>query len=133
MINEKYLKKFNGNPGVDKKLLLDLNLPDNTPSDYLSFLQLHNGGEGFIGEEYLILYKVEDLKQMNANYEVEKFTPGIFLIGSNGGGEAIAFDLRENQSKVILIPFMFEYDAIIELGKNMEEFFQKVYEKGYFG
>jgi len=132
MINKKYLEKFNGNNGITNEALLKLELPSSLPQDYLELLQQHNGGEGFINNEYLILYKADELKQMNSGYEVEKYTPGIFLIGSNGGGEAVAFDLRDKQTKVILIPFMFEYDAIVELGNNMSEFFKRVYESGYF-
>ena len=132
MIDKKYFEKFNGNVGITKEELLKLKLPKNLPLDYLELLQLYNGGEGFVGEEYLILYSAEELKQMNATYEIEKYTPGIFLIGSNGGDEAIAFDLRNSLIKVILIPFMFEYKAIIELGNNMSKFFKKVFEIGYF-
>ena len=57
MLNNKYLEKFNGNPGISDKLLLKLQLPKNIPLDYLDFIKVHNGGEGFVGKEYIILYK----------------------------------------------------------------------------
>jgi hypothetical protein len=53
-----------------------------------------NGGEGFIGENYLRAWPVEDLIQSNKDYRVDEAAPGLFLFGSSGGGEAFAFDTR---------------------------------------
>lgn len=76
------------------------------PDDYLEFLQEANGGEGFIGEEYLILWKAEELESFNREYEVEKYAPGIFLFGSNGGCEGFGFDTRSTSCKVVQVPFI---------------------------
>lgn len=76
------------------------------PDDYLSFLSEANGGEGFIGEEYLILWKAEELEQFNREYEVETYAPGLFLFGSNGGGEGFGFDTRSRPYKVVQVPFV---------------------------
>ncbi|MCX2781310.1 SMI1/KNR4 family protein [Microbulbifer thermotolerans] len=76
------------------------------PDDYLDFLQDANGGEGFIGEEYLILWKAEELETFNREYEVEKYAPGIFLFGSNGGGEGFGFDTRSTPYKIVQVPFV---------------------------
>lgn len=76
------------------------------PEDYRSFFLKMNGGEGFIGEEYLILWKVDELEQFNKEYEVEKYAPGLFLFASNGGGEGFAFDTRSLPFKVVQVPFI---------------------------
>lgn len=76
------------------------------PDDFLSFLSESNGGEGFVGDEYLILWKAEELTSFNKEYEVEKYAPGIFLFGSNGGGEGFGFDTRSQPYKVVEIPFI---------------------------
>ena len=76
------------------------------PKDYLSVFSELNGGEGFVGEEYLVLFKAEELMQFNKEYEVEKYAPGIFLFGSNGGGEGFGFDSRSQAKKVVEIPFI---------------------------
>ncbi|PID44177.1 MAG: cell wall assembly protein [Proteobacteria bacterium] len=76
------------------------------PDDYLSVLSESNGGEGFVGEEYFILWKAEELISFNKEYEVEKYAPGIFLFGSNGGGEGFGFDTRTKPYKVVEIPFI---------------------------
>lgn len=132
MIDKKYFLKFNGNQGVSKEFIQNFNLPKNIPFDYFEFLQLYDGGEGFIGEEYIIFYKVEELMQINNSYEVEKYLPGVFLIGSNGGSEAIAIDLRKNNSKYILISFLFEEGSIVELGRAMSDFLNRIFKKGFF-
>lgn len=76
------------------------------PDDYLSCLVEANGGEGFIGEEYLILWKIEELEQFNREYEVETYAPGLFLFGSNGGGEGFGFDTRSKPYKIVQVPFI---------------------------
>lgn len=85
---------------IEKKLEIKL------PSDYLFFLRQANGGEGFIGESYLILWKAEELEPYNKDYQVEEYAPGVFLFGSSGGGEAFGFDTRALPYKVIQIPFV---------------------------
>lgn len=76
------------------------------PSDYLNFLRSQNGGEGFIGNNYLILWKVEELAPFNQEYEVEKYAPGIILFGSNGGGEGFGFDTNKETMPIVQIPFI---------------------------
>ena len=56
------------------------------PKDYIEFMKKHNGGEGDIGETWLIIYPLEELKEINDDYESEEFLPGHIIIGSNGGG-----------------------------------------------
>lgn len=76
------------------------------PSDYLQFIGEHDGGEGFIGDNYLILWSSGELATFNHEYEVEQYAPGIVLIGSDGGGEGYGFDTREASMPVVRIPFI---------------------------
>jgi hypothetical protein len=46
------------------------------------------------------------LIEYNKGYKVAEFAPGFFLIGSDGGGEAYAFDLSSLDSAVLEIPFI---------------------------
>ncbi|MCP4177198.1 MAG: hypothetical protein GY756_05470 [bacterium] len=71
------LKKFNSNAGISKAKLSTIGLPSEVPEEYLNFLEFCNGGEGFIGEEYLILYKAEEIQQKNLDYAVSDIIPGI--------------------------------------------------------
>src|SRR4051812_43533828 len=76
------------------------------PSDYLDFLRQHNGGEGFIGDNYVIFWKAEELVRFNHEYEVEKYAPGILLFGSSGGGEGYGFDTDSGAMPIVCIPFI---------------------------
>jgi hypothetical protein len=76
------------------------------PGQYLAFLRKANGGEGFVGEEYAMLWRCEDLIGHNQSYQVEELAPGFFLIGSNGGGEAYAFDVSSGSSVLYQLPFI---------------------------
>jgi len=128
-----FLGNFNLNPPVIGDLILEF---ENTsgvklPEDYVSFLRLGNGGEGFIGlSSYTILWKLEELQQFNEEYEVSKYAPGLFLIGSNGGGEAFAFDTRDAGLAVVQVPFVgmdIEYAEV--LGATFTQFLQRLYEE----
>ena len=35
------------------------------PEQYIDFMKRHNGGEGDIGESWLILFALEELQEMN--------------------------------------------------------------------
>jgi hypothetical protein len=78
----------------------------NLPQDYVEFLRKHNGGEGFIGDDYFILWKAQELDRFNLEYEVEEYAPGIFLFGSSGGGEGYGFDTREKGLRIVRLPFI---------------------------
>ena len=76
------------------------------PADYVAFLRCHNGGEGFIGENYFIFWKAEELVTFNREYEVEQYAPGIFLFGSSGGGEGYGFDTQWSEVPIVRVPFI---------------------------
>jgi hypothetical protein len=50
------------------------------PPDYVQFLEQMNGGEGFIGRNYLMAWSIEDLIQSNNDYQVEEYAPGLFYL-----------------------------------------------------
>ena len=61
------------------------------PDGYTAFLGRGDGGEGFIGERYVRLWRAEELIGMNRGYNVAEFFPDVFFIGTDGAGEAYAF------------------------------------------
>ena len=62
------------------------------PDDYIEFITEFNGGEGLIGDQnYLEIWKIEDLIPMNEKYEVDKYANGYFVFASNSGVTAYAF------------------------------------------
>lgn len=76
------------------------------PSDYREFLLRSNGGEGFIGSHYLVLWQAEELAIFNADYQVQECAPGFLLFGADGGGEGLAFDTRTAPFPVVQLPFV---------------------------
>lgn len=52
------------------------------PEDYLTFMAEHNGGEGPIGENnYGRFFTMEELEEINDEYDVQKNWPGYAVIG----------------------------------------------------
>lgn len=105
---DKLLAKFNSNPPASDVTLRHFEVESGLRLDegYGAFLLRSNGGEGFIGSHYVILWRIEELLEFGKAYQVEEYAPGLFLFGSDGGGEAFAFDLRNSQSKVVSVPFV---------------------------
>lgn len=105
---KRLLAKFNGNPPADANAIRQLETDAGLclPEDYAKFLQGVDGGEGFVGNAYLILWRAGELVEMNKAYQVAEYAPGLFLFGSDGGGEAFAFDTRADARPIVSVPFV---------------------------
>ena len=70
--------------------------PARLPPMYLELLAFSNGGEGPLPVDpfNLCLYSAEDVIEIERERSYREFFPGLFVIGGNGGGEAIALDVR---------------------------------------
>jgi hypothetical protein len=105
---EKLLTGFSAQPGATEQVLQTveqaLSMP--LPADYRIFLLQSNGGEGFIGKHYLILWRAEELFQFNRDYQVDDYAPGFLMFGSDGGGDGFAFDKRTSPFRVMEVPFI---------------------------
>ncbi|HDS3804125.1 TPA: SMI1/KNR4 family protein [Stenotrophomonas maltophilia] len=76
------------------------------PESYIEFFKAHDGGEGFIGDGYIIFWRVEEVVDFNREYEAGTYAPGIFLFASNGGGEGYGFDTSDVAMPVVRVPFI---------------------------
>src|ERR1700739_4844278 len=76
------------------------------PESYFAFLTRANGGEGFIGDRYVRLWRAEELAELNRAYKTAEFFANLFFIGSDGGGEACAFDLSRTDAPAFEVPFI---------------------------
>ena len=100
--------------------------PFELPESYLRFLAFSDGGEGPLPDMPLniCLYPSEETAQIAADRIFEEFFPHLFVIGGNGGGEAIAFDLRGTLPPGVVyfdmiggspLPLAPSFDALIDI------------------
>lgn len=96
------------------------------PGYYRTFLLQSNGGNGFIGEHYLVLWRVEDFLQFNQEYELFKYAPGLLAFASTGGGEGFAFSIENVPGKVFQIPFIgLSLAGAIPVADSFEHFLKR--------
>jgi hypothetical protein len=103
----KWNRKAPASPGSIDRLVVESKVE--LPGEYLTLLRYSNGGEGELGVKpgWFQLWPAEEVVALNESYEVEQNVPGFFGIGSNGGGELLAFDTRGGKPwKVVMIPFI---------------------------
>jgi hypothetical protein len=129
MKTEDILRGWQLNVGASEDAICDAvsSIGCSLPSDYMQFLRDYDGGEGFIGDNYVILWKAEELNVFNREYEVEQYAPGLLLIGSNGGGEGYGFDMRDSTLPVIRIPFIgMELRYVRVVGSGFTDFLNRL-------
>jgi hypothetical protein len=107
--------------GLESKLRIKL------PNQYINFMMQSNGAEGSIGNSYLVIWPIENIEQLNVDYAVNEFTPGLVYFGSDGAGMAYAFDNREENTTIVEFPFESIHIEDAKLrGKTFLEFLQHI-------
>lgn len=92
------------------------------PKEYLDYLFSTESKYEF-GGAYLV--EADELLQHNTDYEAAELYPGYFLIGSNGGGEALAIEKATNN--FVLTPFIgHDEETPIVIGRTWGEFLQRL-------
>jgi hypothetical protein len=80
-----------------------------------------------------MLWRAKDLAEMNEGYNFTELAPTILAIGSNGGGEAYAFDRRTAEPSLVLIPFIdMNLDVAIPIAKSFYAFLERIYTSDLF-
>jgi len=91
-------REWRGTDGASPELLERLRkvMPADLPPEYFQLLAFSNGGEGPLPVEpyNFCLDEAEYAAKQYADKVFHEYFPGLFVIGGNGGGEAIAFDMR---------------------------------------
>lgn len=103
-----------------KKLEQQLGFP--LPASYHSLLV---AAKAHTKKLLFLLYSVDQVIKLNKTYRGETFAPGAFLVGSDGGGEALVLDVRDGSptnGQFYFMPFipMGWKDAILA-GSTLEE------------
>ena len=110
---------------------LDIRLPQ----DYREVMRRSDGGEAEFGESWIRLWCVTDLVEHNEGYEAEALAPGFTFFGSDGGGEAYAWDWRQTRrSLYVVIPFISpDPQAAVPCGESFEAFLTTLFSGIPFG
>ena len=86
------------------------------PKEYVEFMKEHNGGEGDTGESWLVLFPIEELKEINDDYH--DFLPdGSIIIGSNGSGELFGLN---SDGKYFIVPEIIEEEYLEVVGDSID-------------
>ena len=106
---------------------LGISLPD----QYKEFMIETNGAEGFVGvNSYLAIWPIDQIVQLNDEYAVKEFTPGLVYFGSDGGGMAYAFDCRDEITSIVEFPFeSIDVEDARSCGRTFNEFMQNLYSR----
>lgn len=68
-------------------------VPAIVPSGHAELLERYNGVEGFVGpEQYLMLWRAEQIEELNLAYSVAQYLPGVLLIGTDGADTGFGVD-----------------------------------------
>jgi hypothetical protein len=98
------------------------------PEDYKFYLLNYLGNESFLGNEYVILWDLNELVEMNNDYQITDNLTNTIGIGGNGSSEFIAIEFTENNEyRIVLSPFIdLNKDYHIEIGNSFTDFFERL-------
>lgn len=97
--------------------------PRPLPPAYLDFLSWSNGGEGSVGDYYVSIWPAEEVLELNEGYEVRQYVPGLLAFGTDGGGEAFAFDYRREGSPIVRVPLGdLAYESVLDVASDLVAF-----------
>ena len=126
-------RDWNAVPGASDEAIDRLRkaVPIRLPESYVSLLRLTNGGEGPLSRPpfYFCLDSAEYVADVVVNKTHEEFFPGFLMIGSNGGGEFIAFDLRTPGTLPLVALDMNNADlteTVLPVAENFDAFIEVV-------
>ena len=93
---------------------------------YQEFLLWSDGGEGYIGYNYLSLWSLKTLLQLNKDYSIKKnLGDNYFVFGTDGGSNCYGFDFS-NEGVIFTSPLGdLVQEEITTLAKNFDEFINK--------
>jgi hypothetical protein len=117
-------------PEADLQELRELS-PVQLPETYFELLADANGYEGALSVDplWLILYPAHEVIDIAQKGVFKEFFPGFFVIGGNGGGEAVAFDTRPGREGRVITFDMTNIDleeSVMEVAPSFDELLAKV-------
>ena len=129
---EKLLGELDRGPGASEESIQSLlaHIGRSLPVDYIDLLRRMDGADGPFGDGYLVLWSSSKVADANVSYDVEKYAPGMLLIGSDGGDTAYGLDLRptaNDDEKYIETDFIgMGWDSIFFCAGSIEELLKHI-------
>lgn len=99
------------------------------PEDYNEFLTNYTGFENHIGEQYVIVWDLNELMEFNTDYEVFELIQNGLGIGSNGSSEMIVLKMDDNKEfKILLVPYLDldQEETYINIGNSFSDLFNRL-------
>lgn len=112
---------------ADQVLTTEQSLGRTIPADLVELVRWHDGISGVIEDEpgggmYFALFPVSEWATMTTAYGFDERLPDTVIIGSNGGGEAIVLDCRQEEPRYALVPFVVAGpEDLLPLGSSVQE------------
>lgn len=98
------------------------------PRQYKDFMQLHEGGEGSIGEyAYLAIWDISEMMSFNQSCDINKYISGLIYFASDRGGLLYAFDTNRDMKIVELECDSIDQSEAEVVAGSFEEFIEYIY------
>src|ERR1700694_2262879 len=81
-------------PSINEVNIFLMNINFELPEGFIEFFSQSNGALITGKNVYIDLWPLTNMIESNKNYEVEKYAPGFFIFGSDGGGTAYLFEKK---------------------------------------
>jgi len=100
--------RFSSRPGATAEQIesAERALRVSFPDEFREFVTVRNGGEGLVGQTYVMLWDISELGRMSRAYDPDVWAPGLLLFGTDGGNEGFGFDTREPGMPIVQIPLV---------------------------
>jgi hypothetical protein len=112
--------EFSTRPGASLAAIRDreVELGVTFPADYVDLMLLSNGLDGFLSSEpdsaYIRIDPIEEMANDEEQKVAAEFWPELVVFGSDGGGEAFAFD-ADHDMRIVMFPWIGgEQHAIVQ-------------------
>ena len=121
--------RFNSRPGAADEQIsaAESVLRIELPLEFREFLRARNGGEGLIGQTYVVLWDISELGRENRAYDTDAWAPGLLMFGTDGGNEGFGFDTREPGLPIVQVPLVgMSWGEARPLGNTFDDFLENV-------
>jgi SMI1 / KNR4 family (SUKH-1) len=96
------------------------------PPGFAEFLAQSGGGEGWIGESYLVVWPPGEIVANNEAMKVAEFAPNLVGFATDGGGELFAFDREYDPVHIVMVP-MIGLDYPRDFGSSFSGFLSRLH------